>query len=38
MAKLKKQNQKYADRKKAITKRKFSKRYLGRQDKKSRAR
>ena len=39
MAKPEKQrNQKYADRKKAMTKKKFSKRYLGRQDKKSRAR
>jgi len=39
MAKSKRQrNQKYADQKKALTKRKFSKRYLGRQNKKSRAR
>jgi len=38
MAKSKRQrNQKYADRRKALT-RKFSKRYLGRQNKKSRAR
>jgi hypothetical protein len=39
MAKSKQQrNQKYADREKALTKRKFSKRLLGRQDKKSRSR
>jgi hypothetical protein len=39
MAKSKKQrNQKYADREKALTKRKFSKRLLGRQDKKPRSR
>jgi len=39
MEKSKKQgNQKYADRKKTLTKRKFTKRYLGRQDKKSRDR
>jgi len=39
MTKSKRQrNQKYADRKKPLTKRKFTKRYLGRQNKKSRDR